>query len=298
MSTASALSPTSSTPSSSSMIAGSVSASTRRPASARAAARGVVWISSSSSSIDIARSSVASVARERVVLLVTKRSRWPASRKLATASAAPGIGRPDTWRTPSTSSRMADMQGESIRVTRSVVLPVSEVDLRFSRSSGPGGQHANTSETRVEASFEVEASTALTDGQKRRVVEGVAAHERLEVAHGRARRDQLLELRLGVVVLTREQARDEAVTAEIEGDRVAVVERAADEDLVELVDVAEDLEGDAEDLGEERRDDVVAAVAAGDQFADVRPLMVRVRPVLDPAVTLEQRVVEPRDVAD
>ncbi|HZB22915.1 MAG TPA: alternative ribosome rescue aminoacyl-tRNA hydrolase ArfB [Gaiellaceae bacterium] len=62
------------------------------------------------------------------------------------------------------------MQGESIRVTRSVVLPVSEVDLRFSRSSGPGGQHANTSETRVEASFEVEASTALTDGQKRRVV--------------------------------------------------------------------------------------------------------------------------------
>jgi ribosome-associated protein len=65
---------------------------------------------------------------------------------------------------------MADMQGESIRVTRSVVLPVSEVDLRFSRSSGPGGQHANTSETRVEASFEVEASTALTDGQKRRVV--------------------------------------------------------------------------------------------------------------------------------
>jgi ribosome-associated protein len=65
---------------------------------------------------------------------------------------------------------MADMQGESIRVTRSVVLPVSEVDLRFSRSSGPGGQHANTSETRVEASFEVEASAALTDAQKRRVV--------------------------------------------------------------------------------------------------------------------------------
>jgi ribosome-associated protein len=65
---------------------------------------------------------------------------------------------------------MADMQGESIRVTRSVVLPVSEVELRFSRSSGPGGQHANTSETRVEAIFDVEASTALTDAQKRRVV--------------------------------------------------------------------------------------------------------------------------------
>ena len=56
------------------------------------------------------------------------------------------------------------------RVTRSVLLPLSEVELRVSRSSGPGGQHANTSETRVEAVFDVEASTALTETQKRRVV--------------------------------------------------------------------------------------------------------------------------------
>jgi len=56
------------------------------------------------------------------------------------------------------------------RVTRSVLLPLSEVELRVSRSSGPGGQHANTSETRVEAVFDVEASTALTDVQKRRVI--------------------------------------------------------------------------------------------------------------------------------
>jgi ribosome-associated protein len=62
------------------------------------------------------------------------------------------------------------MPGESMRVTRSVVLPLSEVELRFSRSSGPGGQHANTSETRVEAIFAVEASSALTDAQKRRVL--------------------------------------------------------------------------------------------------------------------------------
>ena len=55
-------------------------------------------------------------------------------------------------------------------MTRSVVLPLSEVELRFSRSSGPGGQHANTSETRVEAIFAVEASSALTDAQKRRVL--------------------------------------------------------------------------------------------------------------------------------
>ena len=59
---------------------------------------------------------------------------------------------------------------ESIRVTRSVVLPLAEILLRTSRSSGPGGQHAQKSETRVEAVFEVEASTALSDAQKRRVV--------------------------------------------------------------------------------------------------------------------------------
>jgi len=64
---------------------------------------------------------------------------------------------------------MAAMDGESIRVTRTVTIPVSEIELRFSRSSGPGGQHAQKSETRVEATFDVEASTALTDTQKARV---------------------------------------------------------------------------------------------------------------------------------
>ena len=57
-----------------------------------------------------------------------------------------------------------------MRVTRSVALPLAEVELRFSRSSGPGGQHANTSETRVEAIFVVESSSALSDAQKRRVL--------------------------------------------------------------------------------------------------------------------------------
>jgi ribosome-associated protein len=61
-------------------------------------------------------------------------------------------------------------ESESIRVTRSVVVPRSEIELRTSRSSGPGGQHAQKSETRVEAVFDVEASTALTDAQKRRVL--------------------------------------------------------------------------------------------------------------------------------
>ena len=62
------------------------------------------------------------------------------------------------------------MAAESIRVTRSVILPPSEIELRTSRSSGPGGQHAQKSETRVEAVFDVEASAALSPVQKRRVV--------------------------------------------------------------------------------------------------------------------------------
>src|SRR5918993_88651 len=68
---------------------------------------------------------------------------------------------------------MAAMDRDAIRVTRSVLLPLVEIELRFSRSSGPGGQHANTAETRVEAILDVEASTALTDVQKRRVVSKV-----------------------------------------------------------------------------------------------------------------------------
>jgi ribosome-associated protein len=62
------------------------------------------------------------------------------------------------------------MADESIRVTRSVVLPLAEVELQVSRSSGPGGQHAQKSETRVVAVFDVEASNALTEAQKRRVI--------------------------------------------------------------------------------------------------------------------------------
>jgi ribosome-associated protein len=65
---------------------------------------------------------------------------------------------------------MAGMERESIQVTRSVSLPRGEIELRFSRSSGPGGQHAQKSDTRVEASFDVEASSALSEAQKRRVL--------------------------------------------------------------------------------------------------------------------------------
>jgi ribosome-associated protein len=56
-----------------------------------------------------------------------------------------------------------------LQVARDVEIPLSEVELRTSRSSGPGGQHANVTASRVEAVFDVGASRSLTDEQKRRV---------------------------------------------------------------------------------------------------------------------------------
>jgi ribosome-associated protein len=53
---------------------------------------------------------------------------------------------------------------------RHAAVPLSEITVRASRSSGPGGQHANVTASRIEASFDVAASTALTEEQKRRVI--------------------------------------------------------------------------------------------------------------------------------
>jgi len=92
------------------------------------------------------------------------------------------------------------MERESIRVTRSVSLPMSEIELRVSRSSGPGGQHAQKSSTRVEALFDVEASTALTEIQKRRVVDragpvvrAVAQDERSQLRNRELAIERLVE---------------------------------------------------------------------------------------------------------
>ena len=92
------------------------------------------------------------------------------------------------------------MEPESIRVTRSVSIPTGEILLRVSRSSGPGGQHANTSETRVEAVLDVEASTALTDRQKSRVlaktgpvIRAVAQDERSQAGNRRLAVERLVE---------------------------------------------------------------------------------------------------------
>jgi ribosome-associated protein len=55
---------------------------------------------------------------------------------------------------------------EGLRVDDGTVIPMSEIEFRASRSSGPGGQHANVTASRIEAIFEVDASEALSAGQR------------------------------------------------------------------------------------------------------------------------------------
>ena len=58
---------------------------------------------------------------------------------------------------------------EELPVRHGLAIPLAEIELRTSRSSGPGGQHANVTASRVEAVFDVTASEALSDAQKARV---------------------------------------------------------------------------------------------------------------------------------
>jgi ribosome-associated protein len=58
---------------------------------------------------------------------------------------------------------------EVLHIRPGLALPLSEIELRTSRSSGPGGQHANVTASRVEASFDVAASATLTSEQRARI---------------------------------------------------------------------------------------------------------------------------------
>ena len=62
------------------------------------------------------------------------------------------------------------MDGESLDVGDGVRIPITELVLRTSRSSGPGGQHANVTASRVEAVFEIGASAALTEPARERLL--------------------------------------------------------------------------------------------------------------------------------
>jgi ribosome-associated protein len=64
----------------------------------------------------------------------------------------------------------ADSPRRLLRVNDELAIPLAEVSVRTSRSSGPGGQHANVTASRVEASFDVLGSPSLSDSQRERVL--------------------------------------------------------------------------------------------------------------------------------
>jgi ribosome-associated protein len=59
---------------------------------------------------------------------------------------------------------------DPMQIGRGVAIPLSEIVIRASRSSGPGGQHANVTASRIEASFDVGASQSLSEQQKRQIL--------------------------------------------------------------------------------------------------------------------------------
>ena len=60
--------------------------------------------------------------------------------------------------------------GEVVRITDDVTVPVEELEFRVSRSSGPGGQGVNTTDSRVELRFDLTGSASLSDAQKQRAL--------------------------------------------------------------------------------------------------------------------------------
>jgi ribosome-associated protein len=70
---------------------------------------------------------------------------------------------------------VSDADGDGIRVTQTVVIPRSELVVRATRSGGPGGQHVNTSSTRIEIAWDVMRTRALTDEERARVIARLGA---------------------------------------------------------------------------------------------------------------------------
>lgn len=99
----------------------------------------------------------------------------------------------------STLSGIVSAMAEELRVDGRLAIPLAEIELRASRSSGPGGQHANVTASRMEAVFDVEASEALDEAQRARLLErvGPLVTAVSQEARGQARNRELALERLG-----------------------------------------------------------------------------------------------------
>ncbi len=99
---------------------------------------------------------------------------------------------------------MADDPNDDLRVSPSVTIPGVELEWRFSRSGGAGGQHVNTTDSRVELSWDVESSAAITEAQR-----------------SRARRALANDLVGGVITIAVSERRSQLRNREIARDRLA-----------------------------------------------------------------------------
>src|SRR3954471_9398240 len=82
--------------------------------------------------------------------------------------------------------RLSAMPEDQLRVTRSCVIPLDELEWRFTASGGPGGQHANTSNTKVELRFDVLAAESLGPRQRARLLERLGPVVRVVVSDERS----------------------------------------------------------------------------------------------------------------
>jgi ribosome-associated protein len=100
-----------------------------------------------------------------------------------------------------------------LRPAPGVTIPLEEVVIRAMRSSGPGGQHANVTASRIEVSFDVNASASLSEEQKRRIlarsgpVVRAVAQETRSQARNREMALARLEERLGRALAVRKARR-------------------------------------------------------------------------------------------
>lgn len=87
---------------------------------------------------------------------------------------------------------------EALHLGPGIEIPLGEIELRASRSSGPGGQHANVTASRIEAVFDVEGSRTLSPAQKRRLARrcGRRVVAVAQDARGQARNRELALRRL------------------------------------------------------------------------------------------------------
>lgn len=123
---------------------------------------------------------------------------------------------------------------DELRIDERLAIPLAEIELRTSRSSGPGGQHANVTASRVEAVFDVAASRSLDEARRARLVErlGPVVTAVAQDARGQYRNRELalerLAAKIAAALRTRRRRRPTKPTAAARRRRLEQKRRTAE----------------------------------------------------------------------